>query len=235
MIASLRKPLAYARGSGKVLNHGYLFSSTRRSAETPRVSLRSLRNDTKTNNAKAGIGGMATASTLIVFWIVRIEASMSARAFSICRCFFVLDVRARHLQSAVLDVLLIGDHDALGLLVEIGSLAQLLNRAVETRLRFFQAVFGHGLGFLGVLEPAVFVDFGSGFDGFQRAVLAAALAESDERLIPGELVDSVEQERNVVEIQVLDASPAQLEELFAHHVDIGDDNRVDRVFPPISP
>jgi len=42
------------------------------------------------------------------------------------------------------------------------------------------------------------------------------------------LVHGLQQERHVVEVEVLNAAAAQLEELLAHEVDAGEDHGVDR-------
>ena len=55
----------------------------------------------------------------------------------------------------------------------------------------------------------------------------ASLAEADEGVVAGQHVDAVEHERDVVELQVLDPPPAQLEELLGDHVEVGDRDDVD--------
>ena len=86
--------------------------------------------------------------------MVRIELSMSARAFSDQALLFVLDVGARDLQAAILSLLLIRDHDPLGLLIEVGPAAQLLDGAVKPGLSILELLLGGGFGFLRVREAA---------------------------------------------------------------------------------
>ena len=61
----------------------------------------------------------------------------------------------------------------------------------------------------------------------ERPVLEPPLAEGDERVVAGQHVDAVEHERHVVEVEVLDLLPAELEELLGDHVEVGDRDRVD--------
>ena len=61
----------------------------------------------------------------------------------------------------------------------------------------------------------------------QRAVLGPLLAQGDERLVAGQHVDAVEHEGDVVEIEVLDLLPPELEELLGDQVEVGDGDHLD--------
>src|ERR1017187_7934582 len=61
--------------------------ATRRSTGTPMRSRRRRRTETIRKTMNAGMGGRATAISLMVFWMPRMEFSISARLSSICRCF----------------------------------------------------------------------------------------------------------------------------------------------------
>ena len=134
----------------------------------------------------------------------------------------VLDVGARHRQPPVLDLLLVRDHDALGLRVEVGPCLERRDRRVQPRLRLLELLLGRRLGLLRLLQAALLVDPGPRLDDLEGAVARPALPQGDERLVVRELIHRVQQEGDIVEAQVLHAAPAHLEELLAHHVDIGD-------------
>ena len=99
--------------------------------------------------------------------------------------FFILNIRAGDRQTTVLGRLLVGNHDALGLLVQVGSFAELLDGLVEAGLGFLEALVGRRLGLLGFLASLLLIDLGFGFDRFQGTVLTAALPQGDERIVPG--------------------------------------------------
>ena len=197
---------------------------SRRSTGTPIRSRRSRRTETIRNTTNAGIGGSATASSLIVFWMPRIEFSMSARLFSIWRCLSSsIFVRATCRRRFSTDFQIL-DHHVLGLIVQIGARADFADRAVQAGLRFFQPLIGLGFGLFGIAQALCFVVLGPRFHRLQRALSRPPFAQRDERRVAGKLVHRIQQEGDVVEIQVLDAAAAQVEELLAHQVDIGDDD-----------
>jgi hypothetical protein len=57
-------------------------------------------------------------------------------------------------------------------------------------------------------------------------VLHAAPAQLDERLVAHQHVDAVQDERDVVEVQVLHPTPADLEELVRDEIQVGDEDDV---------
>ena len=85
------------------------------------------------------------------------------------------------------------------------------------------------LGNAGLLESILLVAARLGLHSLQRAVRAPTLAQLDEGVVTGQPVHGIEQERDVVEVQVLNALAAQFKELLAEHVGVGNDDRVHRI------
>ncbi len=57
-------------------------------------------------------------------------------------------------------------------------------------------------------------------------MLETTLAQGDEGVVARQHVDAVEHERHVVQVEVLDLLPTQLEELLGDHVEVRDRDRV---------
>jgi hypothetical protein len=140
----------------------------------------------------------------------------------------VVDVGARHFQAAVLGRFQVGDHHLFGLLVQVAALLHLAHGAIQARLRFLQALVGERFRLLGFVQALGFVGARARLHGFQRALLRPALAQRDEGRIAGQLIHAVQQERDVIEVQILHAVAPQFEELLAHQVGVGDHDGVHR-------
>jgi hypothetical protein len=57
-------------------------------------------------------------------------------------------------------------------------------------------------------------------------VLDAPPPQLDERFVTDQHVDAVEEERHVVEVQVFETAPADLEELVRDEIEVGDEDDV---------
>ena len=102
-----------------------------------------------------------------------------------------------------------------------------LDLLVEPLLGDVELLLGLVLGGLRLVLELLDELLGLLLDRLERPVLEPPLAEGDERVVAGQDVDAVEDERHVVQFQVLDLLPAQLEELLGDHVEVGDGDRVD--------
>ncbi len=143
--------------------------------------------------------------------------------------FLVLDDLLLDVEPALGDVLEVGELDFLGPLVPVGAVLDLLRppcrRPSEPASKL---VGGLVLGLLGLGLELLVEDAWSGPRARSSVrCLGRFLPQADERLVAGQHVDAVEHERDVVEVEVLDLSPAQLEELLADQVEVGDRDHVD--------
>ena len=81
------------------------------------------------------------------------------------------------------------------------------------------------LGLLGLVGQYLVKLLHSRFEQIEPAMHRPLPPQPHERLVTGQHVDAVQHERDVVEFQVLDLPPPQLEELLADQVEVGDRDR----------
>ncbi len=144
------------------------------------------------------------------------------------RLLLVLDDGLLDVEPALGDALHVGELDLLGALVEIGVVLDRARPACRTSFwASFIAFSASSSAFLVSSSSSSKNCLVWSSSRLERVVLGPLLAEADERIVAGQHVDAVEHEGDVIEVEVHLLVVAQLEELLADHVEVGDGDHVE--------